>query len=107
MKKFLGSGNSTGPRPDDTQVVLVPGCGTHNVEQQQLQTSKLPGPELEEQDEDVNEETGHTYAPQTTAARYPQRNRRPPKRFEDCVSWDLSPEGAEKSGDPNGSDSQL
>ena len=101
VKRFRGSENSTDFRPEETQVVLIPADGTNGEEQQQLQSPESVEGELEEQDVYANVQTDHSRASQTFGDRYPQRNRRPPRRFEDYVSWDLCPETAETSDNPN------
>ena len=91
--------DSTDLRPDETQV-LIP-TNTDREEQQQLQSPESIEAEQDEQDGYANEQTDHTHISQTFGDRYTQRNRRPPKRFEDYVSWDLSPESAEASDNPD------
>ena len=80
VKRFRGSQDSTDLRPDETQVDLVP-ANTDGEEQQQLQSPESSEAELEEQDGYANEQTAHTHVSQTFGDRYPQRNRRPPKRL--------------------------
>ena len=100
VKRFRGSQDSTDLLPDETQVVLIP-ANTDGEEQQQRQSPESIEAEQDEQDGYANEQTDHTHVSQTFVDRYPQRNRRPPKRFEDYVSWDLSPESAETSDNPD------
>ena len=100
-KRFRGSEDLTDLHSDETQVVSVPTEGTNGEDQQQLQSPESLEAQQEEQDEYTTEPTGYTHASLTSIDRYPQRNRRPPKRFEDYVSWDLSTEIADTSNNPD------